>query len=153
MARAFLGLGSNMGDSLLFLRNAVADIPDVVGISPVYRTEPMGGPEDQDPYFNIVVALNTQLSPYELLALCQKLESDAQRVRTIRWGPRTLDVDVLWVEGIVMNEPDLEIPHPRMWERNFVMAPLFDVAPDVAGEDWAKRAVGAIEKLGPLNEL
>lgn len=153
MTRAFLGLGSNMGDSLQYLRDAVKAIPDCVAISPVYRTEPMGGPEDQDPYFNIVVGLETQKSPRDLLALCQKLESDAQRVRVIRWGPRTLDVDVLWIEGVALNEPDLEIPHPRMWERNFVMAPLFDIAPDVAGENWAERAHGEIEKIGQLDEL
>ena len=151
MARALLGLGSNMGDSWALLRTAVASLDGVVAVSPVYRTAPMGGPDGQDPYLNIVVAIDTELSPRELLDECHRLETAADRVRIERWGPRTLDVDIEWIDGVVIDEPDLQIPHPRMRERRFVMAPLADIAPDVAGEDWERAADGEIERVGPLD--
>ena len=151
MARALLGLGSNMGDSWTLLRTAVASLDGVTAVSPVYRTAPMGGPDGQDPYLNIVVAIDTELSPRELLDECHRLETAADRVRIERWGPRTLDVDIEWIDGIVIDEPDLQIPHPRMRERRFVMAPLADIAPDVAGDDWERAADGEIERVGPLD--
>lgn len=150
MTRAFLGLGSNMGDSWSLLRDAVGSLEGVVAVSPVYRTDPVGGP-DQDPFLNIVVELDTTLEPRELLGLCHRLESAADRVRTVRWGPRTLDVDVLWIEGVEVHDPDLEIPHPRMRSRRFVMAPLADLAPDVAGADWSDVAEGRVDHIGPLD--
>lgn len=152
MTRALLGLGSNMGDSWALLREAVASLEGVTAVSPVYRTAPMGGPEGQDAYLNIVVAIDTDLTPYELLDECHRLESAADRVRVVRWGPRTLDVDIEWMDGVELDEPDLQIPHPRMRERSFVMAPLADVAPDVAGPDWQRFAEGEIELVGPLVE-
>ena len=151
MARALLGLGSNMGDSWTLLRTAVASLDGVTAVSPVYRTAPMGGPDGQDPYLNIVVAIDTELSPRELLDECHRLETAADRVRIERWGPRTLDVDIEWIDGVVIDEPDLQIPHPRMRERRFVMAPLADIAPDVAGDDWERAADGEIERVGPLD--
>lgn len=151
MARALLGLGSNMGDSWALLRDAVASLDGVTAVSPVYRTAPMGGPDGQDAYLNIVVAIETELSPRELLGVCHRLESAADRVRIVRWGPRTLDVDIEWIDGVEMDEPDLQIPHPRMRERQFVMAPLADIAPDVAGPDWQLLAEGHIECIGPLH--
>jgi 2-amino-4-hydroxy-6-hydroxymethyldihydropteridine diphosphokinase len=99
-------------------------------VSGVYETDPVGGPE-QGPYLNAVVAIDTELSARELLALAHRLEDDAQRVREERWGPRTLDVDVLLVGDERVDEPDLVVPHPRMRERGFVLAPLHDVAPDL----------------------
>ncbi len=149
MSRAFLSLGSNMGDSLTLLRQAVESMDAVVAVSPLYRTDPVGGPE-QDPFLNIVVELDTDLEPRALLGLCHRLESAADRVRIERWGPRTLDVDIIWMEGVTIAEPDLEIPHPRMRSRRFVMAPLADLAPDVAGPDWRELAEGHVELLGPL---
>jgi 2-amino-4-hydroxy-6-hydroxymethyldihydropteridine diphosphokinase len=103
----------------------------------VYATDPVGGPE-QPEFLNAVVQVETSLAPHELLALGQRLESDAHRVRTERWGPRTLDVDVLLVGDEQVHTPDLEVPHPRMWERGFVMAPLAELAPDLVPElrDW-----------------
>ena len=151
MTRALLGLGSNMGDSWELLREAVASLEGVTAVSPVYRTAPMGGPEGQDAYLNIVVAVDTDLTPHELLAECHRLESAADRVRIVRWGPRTLDVDIEWIDGVELDEPDLQIPHPRMRERCFVMAPLADIAPDVAGSDWRRFAEGEIELVGPLD--
>jgi 2-amino-4-hydroxy-6-hydroxymethyldihydropteridine diphosphokinase len=129
--RAFLALGSNLGDRLGHLREAVAGLPDVVAVSPVYETDPVGGPGGQDAYLNAVVELATDLSPRQLLELGQRLEQAAQRVRTERWGPRTLDVDVLLVGDLVVDEPDLQVPHPRMWNRDFVLVPLRDLAPDL----------------------
>lgn len=151
MTRAFLGLGSNMGDSWSLLREAVASLSGVVGVSPVYRTDPVGGPAGQDPFLNIVVELDTDMTARELLGVCHRLESAADRVRTIRWGPRTLDVDVLWVEGVTLSDDDLEVPHPRMRQRRFVMAPLADLAPDVAGPDWADVAEGHVDRVGSLD--
>lgn len=147
--RALLGMGSNLGDRAAHLRAAVDALDGVVGVSDVYETEPVGGP-DQGPYLNIVVAVETDLAPRQLLGVCQRLEAAAHRVRTERWGPRTLDVDILWIDGVTVDEPDLQVPHPRMRERRFVMAPLADVAADVAGTGWQAGATGAVSRVGPL---
>ena len=119
--RAFLGLGSNMGNRERFLADAIESMAGVVAVSPVYETEPVGGPQ-QGPYLNVVVELATELSPRQLLGVAHRLESAAGRVRTEYWGPRTLDVDVLLVGDLHLDEPDLVIPHPRMWERRFVLS-------------------------------
>lgn len=152
--RAFLGLGTNLGDRQQYLREAVAAIPDLVTVSSVFETEPVGGPE-QGAFLNIVVELRTELGPYELLELCRTLERAAGRERRIRWGPRTLDVDVLWVDGVTVEEDELTVPHPRMYQRNFVVVPLLEIAPDLhdelvaIGYDAAE-AFGAVSSLGPL---
>ena len=148
--RAFLGLGSNLGDRQTYLREAVASLTGVIGVSPVYETDPVGGPDGQGPYLNLVVEIDSDLSPRELLGVCHRLESAAGRVREERWGPRTLDVDILWTDGEPVDEPDLQIPHPRMLERRFVMAPLADLAPDVVPSNWSDRAGGRVRKVGPL---
>src|SRR5207237_1542416 len=109
VTRARLGLGSNLGDRRGHLRAAVTAIPDVVAISRVYETAPVGGPE-QGAYLNLVVQLETDRSPRELLEICRACEAAAQRVRTVRWGPRTLDVDVLWVDGHQVEEPGPVVP-------------------------------------------
>ena len=153
--RALLGLGSNLGDRVGHLRRAVAALPDVDAVSDVYETPPVGGPE-QGPYLNLVVRLRTERSARELLDVCRGREEAAARVREVRWGPRTLDVDVLWVDGEQVCEPDLEVPHPRMFERSFVLVPLADVAPDLLPEGYdvgASAAADQIDRLGPLGEL
>jgi 2-amino-4-hydroxy-6-hydroxymethyldihydropteridine diphosphokinase len=129
--RAFLGLGSNIGDRWQYLKDAVARLPDVVRISPVYETDPVGGPDGQHPYLNLVVELSTDRSPRQLLEEAQAAEAAAGRERTVRFGPRTLDVDVLLVGDQVVNDSDLIVPHPRMWERAFVLVPLGDLAPEL----------------------
>jgi 2-amino-4-hydroxy-6-hydroxymethyldihydropteridine diphosphokinase len=129
--RAFLALGSNLGDRWANLRGGVAGLPDVVAVSSVYETDPVGGPGGQDPYLNCVVELRTSRSPRELLACAQGAEAAANRVRLVRWGPRTLDVDVLLVGEARVDEEDLVVPHPRMWERGFVLVPLADLAPEL----------------------
>ncbi|MYH73026.1 MAG: 2-amino-4-hydroxy-6-hydroxymethyldihydropteridine diphosphokinase [Acidimicrobiia bacterium] len=151
MTRAFLGLGSNLGDRMGFLKDAVAAIDDCVAVSGVFETEPVGGPE-QDHYLNVVAELDTDRSARDLLELCQALEASAGRVREVRWGPRTLDVDVLWVDGETVEEPDLVVPHPRMRERAFVMVPLGELAPDLfAG--WSDPGTGGCQRLGGWDEL
>lgn len=172
MTRVLLGLGSNLGDRRAHLRDAVSSLPGVTGVSDVYETDPVGGPE-QDRYLNIVVALDVPvvlpgaadgapdggasagapapITPLELLAICQRIESAAGRVRDVRWGPRTLDVDVLWIDGIELDDPDLTVPHPRMFERRFVLAPLSELAPDVVPEGWERDAEGQVDHLGPLS--
>ena len=148
--RAFLGLGSNLGDRLAHLRRAVAQLPDLVAVSPVYETEPVGGPAGQGPYLNAVAELDTTESPRALLELAARLEADAGRVRTVVHGSRSLDVDVLLVDELTVDEPDLVIPHPRLWERRFVVAPLADLAPDLVPPGALERAGGRVEALGRL---
>ena len=148
--RAFLGLGSNLGDSRRYLRAAVGAIDDVVAVSPVYETEPVGGPE-QEAFLNIVVEVNTIRTPTELLALCHTLEADAERVRELRWGPRTLDVDIVWIDGFRSDEAVLSVPHPRAHERNFVMRPLLDLDPSLEMPGYDRSAaIGQVRALGPL---
>ena len=110
--RAFVALGSNLGDRREHLRRAVAGLPGVVAVSGVYETDPVGGPEDQPPYLNVVVELDTDLRPRDLLEVGRRLEAEAGRSRAERWGPRTLDVDVLFVGDLVVDKPDLQVPHP-----------------------------------------
>ncbi len=152
MGRAFLGLGSNLGDRVAHLRDAVAALPDVAGVSPVYETDPVGGPE-QGPYLNLVVELDTDRTPRELLELCRQREAAAARERSVRWGPRSLDVDVLWVDGATVDDPDLVVPHPRLWARRFVVAPLADLAPDLATPARVEAAEGEVRRVGALEEL
>lgn len=144
--RAFLALGSNLGDRLAFLQAAVDALPDVVAVSRVYETDPVG-PPGQGPYLNAVVELDTALSPRELLDWCRRLEEGAGRVRGERWGPRTLDVDVLLVGDERVDEPDLVVPHPRLWERAFVLVPLADVAPDLVPDPPADPGVRLVGNL------
>ena len=152
MARAFLGLGSNLGDRVAHLRDAVAALPDVVAVSPVYETDPVGGPE-QGAFLNLVVELDTDLDARGLLGECRRLEEAAARVRLERWGPRTLDVDVLWVDGETVHDEDLEVPHPRMGERRFVLVPLADLAPELVGSEQLAGAEGEVRRLGSLEQV
>jgi 2-amino-4-hydroxy-6-hydroxymethyldihydropteridine diphosphokinase len=135
--RAFLGIGSNLGDRLAHLQGAVDGLAahpavEVAAVSGVYETAPVGGPP-QPPYLNAVLEVRTRLDPLALLEVAQGLERAAGRRRTVRWGPRTLDVDLLWVGGRRLRHPRLELPHPRMRERGFVLVPLADLAPGLAG--------------------
>ncbi len=149
MSRVFLGLGSNVGDRWKLLRDAVGSLPDVVAVSPVYETDPVGGPAGQSPYLNCVVELSTALRPRQLLGICHRLESAADRVRTERFGPRTLDVDILLIAGVEVHDPDLEIPHPRMRERRFVLEPLRDLAPELVTEDLDRLGRG-VRRAGTI---
>jgi 2-amino-4-hydroxy-6-hydroxymethyldihydropteridine diphosphokinase len=149
MSRVFLGLGSNQGDRWKLLREAIASLPDVVAVSPVYETDPVGGPPGQGPYLNCVLQLETELKPRQLLGICHRLETAAERVRHERWGPRTLDVDILLVDGVTVGDPDLQIPHPRMRERRFVLEPLRDLAPELVPEDLERLGRG-VRRVGTI---
>lgn len=125
--RAVLALGSNLGSSATTLANAVADLVDsdlvrLSGVSPVVRTKPVGGP-DQPDYLNMVIEVETTLSAYELLEHCQAVENKHHRTRTVRWGPRTLDVDIITYADLHQQDPRLVLPHPRAHERAFVLQP------------------------------
>ncbi len=144
--RVFLGLGSNVGDRQDHLRAAVAGLPDVVSVSPVYETEPVGGPP-QGRYLNAVVELDSERSPRELLDLAQELERQAGRVPNERFGPRPLDVDVLLVGDLRVDEPDLVVPHPRLWQRRFVVAPLADLAPELVPPGALEASQGQVRRL------
>lgn len=128
--RAFLGLGSNLGDRKQHLDDAIARIPDVVRVSSYWETAPVGGPE-QGAFVNCVVQLATDRTARQLLAVCREREEWAERVRVERWGPRSLDVDVLWIDGELVDQHDLVVPHPRMFDRAFVLVPLQELAPDL----------------------
>lgn len=128
--RAVLSIGSNLGDRLGHLQGALDQLAErgirVLGVSPVYQTAPVGGVE-QDDFLNIIAIVESDLSPVDLLARCQEVEAVHDRVRDIRWGPRTLDVDIVSIDGIVMDDPALMLPHPRAHERAFVCIPWLDI--------------------------
>ncbi|CCM62362.1 MULTISPECIES: 2-amino-4-hydroxy-6-hydroxymethyldihydropteridine diphosphokinase [Candidatus Neomicrothrix] len=147
--RTFLGLGSNLGDSRATLRWAVESLPDLVAVSPVYETSPVGGPE-QGTFLNLVVEMDTELRPIELLGMCHRLEGAADRVRGERWGPRTLDIDIIWMDGVELDDPDLTIPHASWKNRRFVLAPMRDLAPDLVSESDVQLAEGRVALADPL---
>jgi 2-amino-4-hydroxy-6-hydroxymethyldihydropteridine diphosphokinase len=132
---AYLALGSNMGDRFNHLKKALQllanekDI-EVVNTSSIYETDPVGY-EDQDPFLNMVIQVETGLSPEELLKLCLKIENVLGRIREIKWGPRTLDLDILMYNQENIETEDLKVPHPRMHQRAFVMIPLLEINQDI----------------------
>ena len=133
MARAYIGLGSNLGDREGNLRAALQALRDagvaVLRTSRFIATLPVGK-TDQPDFLNAAASLSTDLSARDLLDLLLRIESSLGRVRAERWGPRTLDLDLLLYDEEVIREPDLEVPHPRMHERRFVLEPLAEIAPD-----------------------
>lgn len=147
--RTFLSLGSNVGDRRSHLTEAIASLPGVVAVSPVYETDPVGGPQ-QGAYLNLVVEIDTDLDPSDLLGVCHRIESAANRVRDERWGPRTLDVDIVWMDGVAMDTERLTIPHPRFRQRKFVLAPLRDLAPDLVTAHDVEQADGRVWPVEPL---
>jgi 2-amino-4-hydroxy-6-hydroxymethyldihydropteridine diphosphokinase len=134
--RAYLGLGSNLGDRAAHLQFALDGLATgagaVVAVSPVYETEPVGGPPQPD-YLNAVVALDTELDARSLLGVAKALEGQAGRDLDggPRWSPRPLDIDILLLGDVRVSEPDLVVPHPRIHQRAFVLAPLADLAPEL----------------------
>jgi 2-amino-4-hydroxy-6-hydroxymethyldihydropteridine diphosphokinase len=133
--RAAFGLGSNLGDRVGHLRAAVSGLAaggvDNLDVSSVYETDPVGGPEQPD-YLNAVAVGDTSMTATELLGLARSLERAAERVRTVRNAPRTLDVDLLAVGDVVMVTDELTVPHPRAHERAFVLVPWAEVDPTFA---------------------
>lgn len=148
-----MGLGTNLGDRHAALRRAVDHLEsfgDLAAVSGLYETEPVGGPP-QGKFLNLVVELDTTATPEELLDRCRLLEEEANRVRTVRNGPRTLDVDVLLVQGAERHSAELTVPHPLMFERRFVLAPLRELAPDLVTEAQERAAGGEVVRIGSLD--
>ncbi|ALJ90130.1 2-amino-4-hydroxy-6-hydroxymethyldihydropteridine diphosphokinase [Thermus aquaticus] len=131
--KAYVGLGSNLGDRAAYLLlglSALSRLPEtrLLRLSPVYETDPVGPP--QPPYLNMVAELETALSPKGLLAEMLRVEKALGRERRERWGPRTLDLDLLLYGDLVLEEAGLSVPHPRLHERAFVLVPLLDLLPE-----------------------
>lgn len=135
MPKAYLGLGGNIGNPKDNIEEALRLLQSggtikVTKLSSFYETAPVGY-EQQDWFVNAVTEIETTLPPYDLLALCNAVEQQLKRVRLIRWGPRTIDIDILLYEGFESTEEKLIVPHPRMKERAFVIVPLMEIAPDL----------------------
>jgi len=149
---AFLGLGSNLGDRAALLAQALARLDGtsgirVVAVSSLYATAPVGV-EDQPEFFNAAAEIRTTLTPRELLAACLRVETELGRVRLARWGPRTIDIDILLFGDLRLSEDAITLPHPRMRERAFVLAPLAEIAPGLAidgkaAAEWAASVDGS----------
>ncbi len=143
VTQAYLAFGANLGDPADTLPRAVTAcgrLGEITAVSRTYRTAPIGV-TDQPDFLNAVAALETELGPAELLAGLHAIEAEFGRVRDVRWGPRTLDLDLLWYDGVESDDPELTLPHPRAVEREFVLRPLADIAPGlvIAGRtvsDW-----------------
>ncbi|ATO44202.1 2-amino-4-hydroxy-6-hydroxymethyldihydropteridine diphosphokinase [Loigolactobacillus coryniformis] len=131
MHQVYLSIGSNMGDRKAQLQQAIAALQadsaiDVVRVSSIYETAPVGGVV-QDDFYNCAVYLETSLSATELLQRIQQIEQNQKRRRLIHWGPRTIDLDILWYDDAVIQTADLTIPHPEMAKRAFVLVPLQEI--------------------------
>jgi 2-amino-4-hydroxy-6-hydroxymethyldihydropteridine diphosphokinase len=138
--RAVIALGSNLdgplGDRVANLRFGLKGISPVTAVSNVFETAPVGGPDNQGAYLNMVAVVETELDPLSLLRLLNQIEADSGRKRLVHWGPRTLDLDILFYDDITMSSEVLTIPHPRFAERRFVLAPLSQVAPELCPIGW-----------------
>jgi 2-amino-4-hydroxy-6-hydroxymethyldihydropteridine diphosphokinase len=150
---AFLGLGSNLGDRAAALNGAIAALgqaPGVVvrSVSSFHETEPVGGPADQGMFLNAAAVLETTLDPFALLKILQEIEARFGRARTVHWGERTLDLDLLLFGDQIIDTPELSVPHPRFTTRRFVLAPLAEVAPTTI-DPVTKRTIAEI--LAELN--
>jgi len=131
VTRAYIGVGANLGDRQATIRAAVAALPGVVGVSQLRETDPVGV-VDQPPFLNGAVVLETELSPRELLDALLAVEREHGRERRERWGPRTIDLDLLLYGDETIDEPGLTVPHPRLHERRFALEPLLDLDPELA---------------------
>ncbi len=158
MTRALLGLGANLGDpiaTLLAAKDHLAALGTVTAVSSLYRTPPWGV-EDQPPFVNAAVALETALDPDALLAALKELEAELGRTTTFRWGPRVIDLDILDYDGVRRSDPVLTIPHARLRERAFVLVPLAEIEPAFAADRdrlppddvAAVKRIGAYEREG-----
>ncbi len=149
---AYIGLGSNMGrrkKNVAAALNALESTREIeiVAVSSLYETSPEGGPEDQPAFINGVAHVRTDLSPERLLAVCQNIEESLGRKRAIRWGARTIDLDILCFDAEIRAEPGLILPHPMMHERRFVMEPLSEIAPDLLHPVLEQTAKAILETL------
>lgn len=144
MTKAVISVGSNLGnrmENIDFAINKIQKLPatDILATSAIYQTAAIGGPEQQD-FLNAVLLIDTEMDAHQLLEQLQFIETSCGRTREIKWGPRTLDLDIIDFENLVSNSVDLQIPHPRAVSRRFVVEPLFEIAPDwqLAGEPLSR---------------
>lgn len=152
--KATISLGSNLGDRMQYLQNALDSLNAITGtqvhsVSPVFETDPVGGPE-QGQYLNAVAVVKTVLSPEQFLAATQQIELEQNRERNERWGPRTLDIDLLTMDTEVRATAELELPHPRAHERAFVLLPWSLLDPDfvIPGKDSVANLLEGVEVTG-----
>lgn len=152
---AVIALGTNLGDRVGYLKFALDRLGEnVVKQSQVFETDPVGGPDGQGAYLNMVVEITTELDPYALLRWLHRIEADAGRSRTVHWGPRTLDLDLLFFDDVIIAGGNLAVPHPRYAERRFVLAPLSEVRPEKCPADWdSLLPPDAVYGRGPLANL
>lgn len=153
---AYIGLGSNIGDRERYLNEALQSMncrqSRLVKVSRFYSTKPVGYTEQKD-FLNCVAKLKTRLTPGELLRFLQNIERCLKRERTVKWGPRTIDLDILLYDDRIINEETLEVPHPRMHERLFVLVPLAEIAPDVIHPVLKQPVVKLKEELAKYQSL
>ncbi len=162
---AYLGLGSNLGERLNNLKRSLSLLLknpqiELAACSNIYETAPVGGPE-QDPFLNACISIYTKLPPISLLREMHNVENTMKRIREERWGPRIIDLDLLVYEGTIVNTPFLQLPHPRITKRDFVLVPLANIAPDLiipgtdqtVGQVLAKRTDNPDVKLYCSAEL
>jgi len=152
MTTALIALGSNLGDRLAHLRAglaALAALPQtrITAVSGLYETAPVGGPDNQGAFLNAAVAVETALPAAQLLAALHAIEATRERERKVRWGPRTLDLDLLVHGDEVSDVAGLTLPHPRMHERRFVMVPVADVAPDLLHPVLGRAMTALLDEL------
>jgi dihydroneopterin aldolase/2-amino-4-hydroxy-6-hydroxymethyldihydropteridine diphosphokinase len=151
---AVVALGSNLGDRVSFLRFGIDQLGSVVRQSRVYETEPVGGPDQQGAYLNMVAVVETPLDPFAFIRRCQRIEAMAGRQRVIHWGPRTLDIDLLFYDDANISTEELLVPHPRIAQRRFVLHPLSEVAPERCPEAWDDLLPkGGVWSIGELPSL
>ena len=154
MRPCYLSLGSNVGNRQQHLASGLAIVCDADAhrVSQVYETEPVGGVA-QDNFWNLVVEVTTDATAHQLLARAHEAEATNGRTRDVHWGPRTLDVDVLLVGDETSEDPELLVPHPRLYERAFVLNPLRELAPELVSDEQLRASVGRVVALGTLESL
>jgi 2-amino-4-hydroxy-6-hydroxymethyldihydropteridine diphosphokinase len=155
VARAYIAIGGNIGDVPDTLSHAVRALDKAHGVrvravSPLFETEPVGGPEGQPAFLNGAIELETTLSPGELLSVLMGVEKGLGRVREVADGPRTVDLDILLMDDSVVEEEGLSIPHPRMHQRSFVLVPLAAIAPEALHPVLKKTVSRLLFELGPI---
>ncbi len=154
---ALIGLGSNLGDRRAALEGAIAALARTPGVrvrdvSSFHETEPVGGPPGQGKYLNAALVLETALDPFAVLHRLQEIEARYGRVRTVRWGERTLDLDLLLFDDQIIDSPELIVPHPRYATRRFVLEPLAEIAPEAVDPVTRQTVADLLANLGSKDE-
>lgn len=147
---AYVALGANLGEPNKTLHWAIDELVRfgvVQAVSNIYRTAPVGGPAGQPDYCNAVLKMQTELNAHDLLSGLHQLEAEAGRERSVRWAARTLDLDLILFDRVVINTPELVVPHPRAWERTFVLQPLHDLAPHLLHPCTGESVEAALKRL------